>query len=204
VQAGFKGSRATWYRLRQKAPYGAKGLDEAPEVKHAGLARKQAQEETGNTSGLSKTAQEKLDAAIGAYKRKLYAGFEKEVEDRLRSDFHKTIEPWMSHFKERLERADAVLKAYKGVMSRATYRKIWSCLHPDSRHGVTEERLNEAFDVFAKLENVLVKIETPKGPAMPSLAELMARRQKVAEERRARYDSVRQGKRGPVGPTGGN
>ena len=45
-------------------------------------------------------------------------------------------------------------------MPRATFMKIPSCLHPD--RSMSDKTLNEAFDLFKKLEHVLCKKAKPQ------------------------------------------
>jgi hypothetical protein len=75
-------------------------------------------------------------------------------------------------------------------MDRATYRKIWACLHPDRvADAELKERYSEAFNLFQKLEVVLLteKEDPSPAPAMPTTyEELQALKRKAQEERRAK------------------
>jgi hypothetical protein len=42
------------------------------------------------------------------------------------------------------------VKTRKGIMDRAAYRLIWSCLHDDSRKSVSSEKLNKAFNIWTE------------------------------------------------------
>ena len=57
-----------------------------------------------------------------------------------------------------------------GIMKLATFKLIRSCLHPDSRHSASDEKLNRAFRIFNRLELVLCDdAEIPaKAPALTS------------------------------------
>ena len=65
--------------------------------------------------------------------------------------------------------------------------KILRCLHPDSRKSVSDDKLSEAFQLFSKLETLLLsEQDSPTPPPPPSYAELMAKRKKVTAENSAR------------------
>ena len=42
------------------------------------------------------------------------------------------------------------VKTRKGIMDRAAYRLIWSCLRDDSRKSVSSEKLNKAFNMWTE------------------------------------------------------
>lgn len=86
----------------------------------------------------------------------------------------------------------------KGIISKATYNLIWSCLHPDSRGSVTDEKLARAFREFEPLEKlVLSEKENPTRPSdLPKTAEeWLARKAKVQAERKAQRDAKAKAKR---------
>jgi hypothetical protein len=67
------------------------------------------------------------------------------------------------------------------------YRKILDCLHPD--RGMSDAALAEAFNAFQKCELVLCnEKEMPTGvPPLPeTVADLLARKHKLDEERKAK------------------
>lgn len=113
---------------------------------------------------LPKTAQEKLAAALrqqrkaqdDAYQERLSAGIKKMLED--------TVLP---HYDALKRQAEAAIRARKGVMSRENFRLIMACLHPDSRAGVSDERLAEAFQLVKELELVLVADASVSSFTMP-------------------------------------
>ena len=113
---------------------------------------------------LPKTAQEKLAAALrqqrkaqdDAYQERLSAGIKKMLED--------TVLPRYAELKRQ---ADAAIRARKGVMNRESFRLILSCLHPDSRAGISDARLAEAFQLFRELELVLVADGSATSFTMP-------------------------------------
>ncbi len=75
---------------------------------------------------------------------------------------------WNSELERDRKFADEVIKARKGVMPPETFNLIWSCLHPDSRRGVSDERLAEAFRVFGDMKPLLLsQAEAPWRVALP-------------------------------------
>jgi hypothetical protein len=139
---------------------------------------------------LSLTAQQKLEIAIRQRRQELEAEYERRVRDEVQRRLEETILP---HYKERLAEAERVLKARKGVMDRATYRKIRACLHPDRvQDAELKARYEEAFNLFNKLESVLLDEKDLPTPALvvpTTLGELMKLKKKMAERRAARQGS---------------
>jgi ParB-like chromosome segregation protein Spo0J len=117
---------------------------------------------------LSGSAQEKLDAAIRQEKRGLQVEFQAAVQADLAEALNETVLP--QYNKEKAEFRQ-VIEARKGIMTRATYRLILSCLHPDR---VTDpeqkERYTEAFRAFkecfpdrSELRNISKEQMVPRG-----------------------------------------
>lgn len=77
------------------------------------------------------------------------------------------------------------------IMSRASFRLILACLHPD--RGMSDEKMREAFAPFRRLESVLVKEEEPENthtmPRQSTLEEVWAARAK----RLRREEAARRG-----------
>ena len=82
-------------------------------------------------------------------------------------------------------------------MDKATYKKVWSCLHPDRirqlQHEPTERLLKlyaEAFDKFSYLEKLLLsEKESPTDTGLPmpqTVAERLALRAQAQRERAAK------------------
>jgi hypothetical protein len=138
-------------------------------------------------ASLSATAQKKLETVIRQHKRHLDAQFSQTVKDRIKE----VLDDWLPDYEQKLREAEQVINTYEGLMSRADFRKIWGCLHPD--RGASKTMLAEAFDLFAKHERVLVKKEKeqrqPKMPFPQTYAEAMAMKQAVREQRRAQRAS---------------
>jgi orotate phosphoribosyltransferase-like protein len=138
-------------------------------------------------ASLSMTAQEKLEAAIRQHKRKLDFEFEARVLAECKSRMDAISLP---HYAKELAELERSISSRKGIMDRATYRKILSCLHPDRvSDPLLKKRFEEAFRLFTELEKrVLDEKQSPTTfRKMPrTYEELMAMKRKVQEERRAR------------------
>jgi hypothetical protein len=145
----------------------------------AELARKEALEEKSalDPSWMSKTAQEKLEAAIRQHKRQLDVDFEQRVQAEVQSRIEATILP---HYNEKYDLYLSVIKARKGILDRASYRKILAALHPDRQlDPALKKKAEDAFNLFTKIEKlVLDEKESPTGdvPLPKTYADLMARR----------------------------
>ena len=140
-----------------------------------------------NPALLSLSAQEKLDAAIRQHKKKLDMEFELRVRGELKRHLDMVSLP--SYLKEiaSLERS---IRDRRGIMDRATYRKILACLHPDRQPDpMLKKRYEEAFRLFTELEKrVLNEKESPtQFRDMPrTYDELMRMKEKVRQERAAK------------------
>jgi len=100
---------------------------------------------------LSMTAQEKLAAAIRQADKKRANEFEQlvqaEVTKRNRAAFPRLQEAQDKAYQtERTYRQ--FMEKQKKIMTMAEYTLVCSCLHPDSRGSVSEERLMRAFQMF--------------------------------------------------------
>jgi hypothetical protein len=136
-------------------------------------------------SFVSLAAQQKLEAL----ERRLRKTFEAEVKEEARLIAIKNMdEIFLPHHKEKIAMAERVLASRKGIMTKANFNLIRSCLHPDN--SASPERRAKAFDLFNSLE-ILVLDETQlpigKAPPLPaSAAEWQALKEKVSAERRAK------------------
>jgi hypothetical protein len=136
-------------------------------------------------SYLSLAAQQKLEAL----ERRLRKSFEAEVKEEARIIAIKNMdEIFLPHHKEKIAMAERVLASRKGILTKANFNLIRSCLHPDN--SASPERRAKAFDLFNSLE-ILVLDETQmpigKAPPLPSsAAEWQALKDKVSAERRAK------------------
>jgi hypothetical protein len=92
--------------------------------------------------------------------------------------------------------AEEITKTRKGLMTKATYNKIASCLHPDSRNSVTDVRLVDAFQIWRSLEiRLLDETQCPTPPPFKwprTYAEAMVLKQKVSTTRKARREAKRE------------
>jgi len=144
-------------------------------IQRAELAERAAREARADPivdpTTLPRTAQEKLAAALrqqrkaqdDAYQERLSAGIKKMLED--------TVLPRYDALKRQ---AEAAIRARKGVMSRESFRLVLACLHPDSRAGVSDERLAEAFQLIKELELVLVADNSTASFTMPRTVDDLA------------------------------
>jgi hypothetical protein len=103
---------------------------------------------------------------------------EAEVRKRVDDYIHERLRPAYS---ERMGLYQRVIDARKGVMKRAVYRKMLACLHPDQ--SMSAETKREMFEIWQKLENVLVSSEEtplpmPKMPVPKTMEEWQARARK--------------------------
>lgn len=134
------------------------------------------------------SAQQKLEAAIWQHKKNL----DRELERRVHEESAKLRAMWneihLPNYRKKLAEAERAIKARKGVMNRATFKIFLTCLHPDSRKSLSDERMGEAFRLLNDLEPVLVKEEapTPSYGLPRTVEEMMEAGRKYHEARRAR------------------
>jgi hypothetical protein len=139
-----------------------------------------------DASTLSISSQQKLEAAIRQHKRKLELEFEARAQQRLQDALNDTVLP---AYNETYAIYRDLCDTRKGLMTKATYNKIASCLHPDSRNSVTDEKLHDVFHIWRSLEiRLLDETQRPTPTfAMPrTYEELMAAKRRVQEARRAK------------------
>jgi hypothetical protein len=101
-----------------------------------------------------------------------------EIREELRQEVYRELDVFVRNAKERYERANRIIAAHKGVMSKGAFRRIKAALHPDHNKS---RFAAETMQMFSDLEDVLVKPEEPirdsGAPPLPTTAaELMARR----------------------------
>jgi len=151
-------------------------------------------EPTIKREDLSLTAQKKFDIAVRLYQSGIDERIRKEVVRRL-GELWKDV--WFPDYQKKIDDAEAVIKARRGAMPRSKYRMILAALHPDSRKGLSDKRLADAFDEFAKHELVLVKeaeLSTNTLKPLPStLEELQAARDVVRQRNRERSMKAKSG-----------
>jgi hypothetical protein len=139
-------------------------------------------------AALSMTAQQKLEVAIRLQKRKLDAEFDLRLRNEVRKRLEDTILP---SYNESYDKHREVIKSRKGVMDKASYRKLIFCLHPDRvanmKNEILSKRFRDAFDLIINLEKRLLdEKESPTElPPLPrTYQELMKARQTIMEKRR--------------------
>lgn len=141
---------------------------------------------------LSMSAQKKLDAALLRYKRDLDASLEKKVREMVTAELERLV---MDYYREKVDQYQRVINAHKGLMPRATYRLILSCLHPDSRKSVSDEKLAAAMNAFLVREVTLCQKDPDEQNRMAdwprTREELAARRAAKQAKDRARRDRDR-------------
>jgi IS30 family transposase len=160
-------------------------------LEHVEIKREARRDPIIDPATLSKTAQEKLAAAMRQHQRKLDADYERRLRDGIRDGIRNALEGTvLSYYEEKLALYEQVTKARKGFMKKADFNKIRFCLHPDQYMSRTTEQRNAATQLWEKLEVVLVaEDEKPTNFdfKMPkTLAELMARKKAAQEKRKAK------------------
>lgn len=161
-------------------------------VEREQIRREAKAEPQVDRADLSLTAQQKFDATTQSYKRKLEAEFHNRVNQRVREFLEETILP--QHRKEQ-EQAQQIMRARKGIMDKTSFRLIWSALHPDSRKSISDRKLGEAFDVFSRLEKLLLD-EKQSPTNFQKLPQTMAEWDRI----RAAAAAARKTKAGAVRP----
>jgi len=146
--------------------------------------RRQGAAETVAVQSLSMTARQRLEAAIRQQRREQDVIFEQRVLKEARCRIESTILP---HYNAKYAEAQRVIKARKGIMSAATFKLIWTCLHSDSRNSVSEKKLNEAFNAFEAVKLFLCdekQMPTSDFALPQTYDEMMTRKREVSEARR--------------------
>lgn len=144
------------------------GVSDTPVRRVFALKNEEARLKPLTPAEMRETDKKRFDLAVKRVRQ--------EIREELRQEVYKECDVFVSHIKERAERAERILANFRGVMSKEDFRKIKACLHPDHN---TFKYAAEALQIFGELEGVLVKPDPPKfsGPPLPSTAaELMARR----------------------------
>ncbi|MET4179474.1 DNA-binding transcriptional regulator YhcF (GntR family) [Bradyrhizobium sp. JR7.2] len=95
-----------------------------------------------------------------------------------------------------------VLKRRTGALTKAEYNSILSCLHPDSRNSASEAKLGSAFRLFNRLRYVMCNDQEMPFPEKyhPTVQELKARQQYVAEKKAAEKAAKREARRAAKTP----
>lgn len=134
---------------------------------------------------LSMTAQEKFDAALRRAKKEMEVELTRRVREELADAFDKLLPSYL----EKERRYEAVLKARKGIYTRAEYTKIRACLHPDRvTDPAMKKRFEDAFTLFTRMEVALLSEAdhpTPASDLPRNYADWMARKAQMQAVRKA-------------------
>lgn len=142
----------------------------------------------------SPTVKQQFDKAL----RDAKAQMRVELEAEIRAHVHKQWdEHWIPDYLQKAKRADRIIDNFKGIMSKATYRKILAALHPDGVDEDRKARYSELFQLFKGLEDVLVKepVENTltRASTLPkTVQEMMARKAEMDAARRAKQQQKKQ------------
>lgn len=184
----FADAGMTAKEISQEVGVGERMVDRVLEVEGA---RREGLPPTINPDLLSKSAGEKIEAAIRAHKRMLDREFEVRVLDEVKK---RVEEMSLPSLQRQLDDAQRVLKSRReGIMPRRIFNLIRSCLHTDSRKSVSDKKLNEAFNEFSIRERTML---TEKEDPTPELkfprtwAEAQEWKRKVKEERKAKKQAM--------------
>ena len=102
---------------------------------------------TVEVGDLSPSAQHKLEMAIRAHQRRLNLEFDSRVQQEARKVAEELSIPHYLKTLEKVEKAVSVPFGRK-IMTRAEFRQIVMCLHPDGILSRTKEQLEDAFRIF--------------------------------------------------------
>jgi transcriptional regulator with XRE-family HTH domain len=160
------------------------------ELERDAIARVAKAEPDVSRADLSMTAQEKFDAAVRQYQRKLGLQFEQRVHDEVKRRIDEIVLP---HWQKQIDQAKTLYERRRALMDKETFNTIRRALHPDSRNAISDKKLSEAFDTFMGLEKYLINEKdspTSFGHVPSSLAEWDAMRQRAKAERKRSKNAV--------------
>jgi hypothetical protein len=93
---------------------------------------------------------------LAVMRRQVRKELEAEFEPRIQAEVQRRV----GQSREELDRLRAearrVLDAREGIFTKKDYDLIRSCLHPDSRASVTDQKLSTAFRIFNEANIVLL------------------------------------------------
>ena len=142
-----------------------------------------------------------VQAQTERMKRNLWSHFDAEVHKRFSADieehYNKVLLPPL---RAREAKANNILMRRRGILKRADYELIRSFLHGGAN--MSEEKRLEAFQMWTDRKNEILLEEHEKKPEQvwasdipKTREELLARRQKVKDDRAARLRATREAKR---------
>jgi len=162
------------------------GLNSVQVIKTAVAKEEGRRDPNIERNELSATAQQRLDAAMRQYQRKL----ETELDARVRAEVKRRIdEIVLPHWKKQIADASRLYARRTSLMTKETFNIIRRALHPDSRKSISDERLAAAFDAFMALEKYLLnEVDSPTPfPNLPNTwDEWDAAKRSATHERRAK------------------
>lgn len=123
------------------------------------------------------TAAPSTRARMEAWQRAETKRLREVLYSEIKTEVGKEFDGYVSHYSERIARADRIQASHKGLLSKKAYLTIVKCLHPDTT--CDEAQKAEAFRLFTSLRDVLIKPDDPvfSGPPLPrTIGELLARK----------------------------
>jgi hypothetical protein len=132
------------------------------------------QEKSIDWASLPGSMQEKL----GVMRRQVRREQEAEFEPRVQAQVQARLATEIKHMERMRAESRRVLDSRKGIITRADFDLIRSCLHPDSRLSVSDQKLAEAFRIFNEAE-VLFLDEKECPTTLPSLEDLVKKRRQT-------------------------
>lgn len=97
---------------------------------------------------LSKKAKADIDREVRRQVKAEEARLKSEFAARVKSSVDTIVRMEREGMARKVARADHIIKGHKGILTDGDYNLIRSCLHPDTRNSVTEEKLAQAFRLF--------------------------------------------------------
>lgn len=116
------------------------------------------------------TAKDKLERL----EKRLQREFDQRVTEAANKETERYLEFWLSQYRQTWAELERVRKSHRGAFTRDDYNMIRSCLHPDSRLSVSDDKLAEAFRLFneANIELIDTRREKFASPVPASLRDL--------------------------------
>lgn len=107
---------------------------------------------------------------------------EKAVADRVNEGVQTFIQCKLyPNYGRRLELAEQIIGTHKGIMSKAQFRKILSCLHPDANADEEQKKkLSAVFDMFKSFEVLLLEPKTEQLAPLSEVIEEFLSKKKAA------------------------
>lgn len=128
---------------------------------------------------IEKKVAKRVEQALKAERRKLDKEFDIKVREAADQFVERHILPV---YGKRIELAETIIRSHKGVMSKSQYRRMLSCLHPDSTQDEEhKKKLAAVFDLVKSLEALLIEPKTAEFEALATtIEEFTATKRKAA------------------------